>query len=133
MNGTEQATPAPEVRQLTDHHDGFGLNDSIVIYTDDPDPNAGNGVHRYEASIGVQSIAGIQFQHGPRNVDGSTPGMTDRALLCILIDRLRQFQGGPYGCRENAIALTHLETANLWMDARTRDRARRGVLGVNAK
>lgn len=121
------------MRTLTTHHDGFGLNDSIVIESDDRDPNAGNGTHKYVASIDGHIIATIQFQHGPRNVEGSTPGLTSTALLAMLIDHLDGFQDGPYRCRENAVALTHLETAQLWMEKRTRDRAKRGVLGVNAK
>lgn len=121
------------MRQITDHHDGNGLNDAIAIESDERDPNAGNGSHAYFAVLDAETVARIQFQHGPRHVEGSTPGMTSTALLAVLIDHIQGFQGGPYACRENAIALTHLETAMLWMRKRADDRARRGVLGKNEK
>jgi hypothetical protein len=120
-----------EERQVVDHHDGHGLNESIVIYTDEPDGSG--GAHQYTAWIGDTRVAVVQFQKGPRNVEGSTPGMTEAALLAILIDRLRGFQAGPYSCRENAIQLTHLEETLHWTKARADARARRGVLGHNIK
>jgi hypothetical protein len=121
------------MREITRHHDGFGLNDSIRIVSDDRDETAGNGSHVYVASIADGQVAHLQFQHGPRNVEGSTPGLTTTALLAILIDHLQGFQEGPYKSREGAIALTHLETAMLWLEQRTRERALRQVLGTYQK
>lgn len=128
------------MRTVDDHHDGHGLNESIFICTDDPD--ASGAAHRYDLSIPagpdghvgeVQIIGFVQFQQGPRNVEGSTPGATEAALLAVLIDRLRGFQSGPYACRENAIQLTKLEECLMWTKQRAHDRAKRGVLGRNAK
>lgn len=123
------------MRTLDIHHDGHGLNESIVITTDTPDPSG--AAHEYSAHIesgadGWQ-VAHVQFQKGPRNVEGSIAGMTEAALLAILIDRLRGFQAGPYSCRENAIQLTHLEECLHWTKARADERARRNVLGKNIK
>jgi hypothetical protein len=118
---------------ITDHHDGHGLNESITITTDERDPNAGGASHKYEAWIGNARVAVVQFQHGARNIPGSVPGMTEAALMVILIDRLRAFQAGPFACRENAIQLTHLEEALHWTRARADARAKRGVLGQNLK
>lgn len=56
-------------------------------------------------------------------------GFTHEAYLAILIDRLRDMQGGALKCRENAIALTHLEEAMLWMYRRSIERTLRGVEG----
>lgn len=56
-------------------------------------------------------------------------GVTHEVLLAILIDRLRGFQKGPFACRENALALTKLEEARHWLEARTRERQARGVEG----
>jgi hypothetical protein len=50
-------------------------------------------------------------------------------LIAIVIDRLRGFQSGPFSCRENALALTKMEEALHWLNARTRDRMERGVEG----
>ena len=121
------------------HRDGHGLNDLITIRSDERDPNGGGASHRYEADITETVTAGripilsIQFQHGPRREEGSKPGCTEAVLLAILIDRLRGFQAGPYACRENAIMLTKLEECLHWTRARADERARRGVLGKNAK
>jgi hypothetical protein len=119
------------VRQLTEHHDGHKLNESIVIETDSPDQSG--AAHAYHLTIHDEPIGYVQFQKGPRNEEGSTPGATEAALLAILIDRLRGFQAGPYACRENAIQLTKLEEALMWTKKRANDRALRGVLGKNVK
>jgi hypothetical protein len=74
----------------------------------------------------------ICFQNRPVAEVGPN-GVTHEALLAVLIDRLQGFQKGPYACRENAIALTKLEEAMLWLHKRTRDRAARGVEGTHAK
>ncbi len=117
------------------HHDGHGLNESIVISKDDADGSGAS--HHYEAYIEKDGHAAVimrvQFQKGPRNVEGSTPGCTEAALLAVLIDRLQGFQAGPYSCRENAIQLTHLEECLHWTKARADARAKRGVLGKNIK
>lgn len=118
-------------RTIDLHHDGHGLNESIVIYTDSPD--ASGAAHGYVLVIGQQKVAEIRFQQGPRDVEGSTPGATEAAILAVLIDRLRGFQSGPYSCRENAIQLTKLEEVLHWTKARADERAKRGVLGKNAK
>lgn len=127
------------------HHDGLGLslNDRIVITADDRDPDCGGASHKYRAVIAVDSDSGdkirfmdvldIQFQHGPRHEPNSVPGVTEAAVLAVLIDRMRGFQAGPFACRERAIALTHLEDALHWTQHRARERARRGVFGTNQK
>ena len=71
----------------------------------------------------------ISFMRGGRAEPDSVPGVTNEALLAVVIDRLRCFQAGGFSCRENAIALTHLETGMLWLKQRAAERARRGVLG----
>lgn len=123
-------------RVIDIHHDGHGLNESIRIATDAPD--ASGAAHRYSFSIERPEVDGyqvgyLQFQHGPRNVEGSIAGVTEAALLAVLIDRLRGFQSGPYSSRENAISLTKLEEVLHWSKARADERAKRGVLGHNTK
>lgn len=54
-------------------------------------------------------------------------GLVDEILLNILIDRLRGFQSGEFSCRENSIALTHLEEALMWYNKRTENRILKGV------
>jgi len=50
-------------------------------------------------------------------------------ILAMLIDRIAGFQSGPFNCRENAIAVTHLQDAMHWLQHRTRERLQRGVEG----
>jgi hypothetical protein len=59
-------------------------------------------------------------------------GTTNEEVLAVLIDRI-QFLNSKFPCRENAIALTHIETALLWLNKRTADRKARGVEGKAEK
>jgi len=124
------------MREITTHHDGHGLNESITIKADEPGP--GGASHCYDVEIGLEGgswsqVGRIQFQQGPRNVEGSTPGMTDIALLAIVRHRLESFNAGEFRCRENACAITHIQEAMMWMRERADERAKRGVLGKNEK
>jgi hypothetical protein len=73
----------------------------------------------------------IQFQNGARHEWGSMFGVLDTDLLEIVRDRLKGFQEGKFATRENAIALTHIEEALLWMNKRVEDRIERNVLGTD--
>ena len=79
------------------------------------------------AGASSQSIA---FQLGPVKESGVN-GATNEALIAILVHRL-QFLNKQYPCRENSMAITKLEEAGHWLEARTRDRAARQVEGTNA-
>jgi hypothetical protein len=135
-------------RQLTDHKLN-GLNEAIDIIVSDG-PGAGGANHLYDLVLGAAGTGApiktltIEFQNGPIQEVGHN-GWTNEALLAVLIDRMRGFQGmnydtpappppadrrAPYACRENAIALTHLEDAMHWLQHRTRARLARGVEGT---
>jgi len=116
-------------------------NEAITISADEPDAKYGNASHCYVLSItrrfpdteqGEPSSEtwGIQFQRGPIKEVGVN-GLTNEALLAVLIDRMRGFQSGPFSCQENAIVLTHLQDAQHWLLHRTRERMKRGVEGTN--
>ena len=95
----------------------------------------GNGNHHYriaEVTISnVKSILGeIRFQNGPINKVGVN-GATNEDLIAIVIDRLQGFQSGEYACRDNALALTKLEEALMWLRHRTEERETRGVEGTH--
>ena len=96
----------------------------------------GNANHRYvitSNSLENDTLATIQFQDGPRNIEGSVAGVIDTDLLEIVRDRLRGFQSGEFSSRENACALTHIEEALMWLNRRVEDRIERSVLGTNNK
>lgn len=59
-------------------------------------------------------------------------GTTNEDVLAVLIDRM-YFLQGKFPCRENAIVITHLEEALMWLEKRTRDRQKRNVEGKNLK
>lgn len=111
------------------HHDGYGLNDRITVYPGPQDETMGSPSHTYMLVLDGDVVSEIKFQHGPRDQPGSQPGVTDDAILAVLIDRLRGFQDGPFACRENALRLTKLEEALHWGKSRADSRHRQGVLG----
>ena len=73
----------------------------------------------------------INFQNGPRNVKGSIPGVLDSDLIEIVKHRYESFQSGPYSTRENAIVISYLEKALLYMNKRAEDRFEANKLGTN--
>ena len=131
------------MRSVTDHIvEGDSVNHQLRIDVLD-EPGAGGANHKYHIClpkngndpVDAQSLSGITFigfQNGPITEAGVN-GLTQEALLVVVIDRLRSFQSGPFSCRENAIALTHCEDALMWLQRRTRARIARGVEGTNVK
>lgn len=105
-----------------------------VAALDERDATAGNANHRYGIQWGgPQDVTVIQFQRGPRGVEGSTPGVFDDDLLAIVQDRLEAFQAGPYACDENEAALEAIREARVQLAERVARRMAKGVLGANAK
>lgn len=76
-------------------------------------------------------LANIHFQEGPIKEYGVN-GIHNEDLIAMVICRLEHFQKSQYGCRENALAITKLEEALLWLRKRTMGRERRGVEGTSA-
>lgn len=120
------------MRTLTDHKVN-GLNEALEITAVD-EPGSGGANHNYEivlnrgeGKIGTRTV--LMFQNGPIATPSDMNGITNEALLAVVIDRMRGFQSGQFKCRENAIALTHLEESLMWLHKRTRDRMARGVEG----
>ena len=119
------------MREL-DEHKINPANDTITVTVLD-EPGQGNACHVYDISHPDMSLqTAIHFQNGPIDEDGSgVNGITHEVLLAILADRLRGFQQGPYSCKANACALTHIEEAQHWLQQRTLERMRRGVEGTH--
>ncbi len=120
------------MRTLTGHRVNE-TNEGIDINVLD-EPGQGGACHHYEIRQnhvqGGPVMCDINFQNGPIKEFGVN-GVTQEALLEIVADRLRSFQAGPYSCKENSVALTHIETAQLWLQKRTLNRLARGVEGTN--
>ena len=112
------------------------VNQAICIFADERDADNGNGSHEYginygciETSTGVGTQT-IRFQRGPVKEAGFN-GITNEALIAVVIDRLQGFNDGPFRCRENSLAITNLEQALHWLNHRTMERMTRGVEGTN--
>lgn len=119
-------------RTITEHKVN-PANDTINITVLD-EPGPGGACHEYGVDLpeGGNALI-INFQNGPISADGNgVNGLTQEVLLAIVADRLRSFQKGPYSCKENACALTHIEEAMHWLQQRTLERMRRGVEGTHA-
>ena len=92
---------------------------------------AGNANHKYSISTVKEpsNILGtVSFQNGGI-VEAGVNGVMNEDLLAIVIHRLQGFQSGDFKCRENAIALTKIEEALMWLESRTQKREARGVEG----
>lgn len=134
-------------REITDHKTN-GLNNCIrVMAIGEPGPGGANQVYELALVDGERPRDGspdhwqIKFQNG--NPAGNINGISNEALIAIVIDRLRGVQGlnpiveggqlpaakAPFACRENALALTHFQEGLMWLQKRTRDRQERGVEG----
>ncbi|PEX05806.1 hypothetical protein CN454_29025 [Bacillus cereus] len=74
----------------------------------------------------------VKFQEGPIQENGVN-GAQIEDVIDMLVDRLQGFQQGGFPCRENALAITKLEEARLWLNERTRKRQVQGVEGRNIK
>ena len=83
---------------------------------------------KYEIFTSDRCFAEILFQNGTIPEVGVN-GVQFEDLIKICINRLEHFQKGDFNCRENAIALTHLESALLWLQNRTEKRKNQGVEG----
>lgn len=129
------------MRELTDHKLN-GANEAQLITVLD-EPGAGGACHKYKIELRVpynspnKLVADavkleINFQNGPVAEAGFN-GVTQEALLAIVIDRLRSFQAGPFACSENEQGLIHAQAALLWLHHRTKQRLQRGVEGTSAK
>ena len=107
-------------------------NLNTVFVTDEK----GNGGAHHHYLIDLQSAnkqIPIDFQDGARKLENSIHGVLDTDLLEIVRHRLQDFQNGEFATRYNALALTHIEEALMWMNRRVEDRIEREVLGTNNK
>ena len=129
------------MKTLTDHQiPEKGFNDHIGITADEPDKTGAS--HNYtldlladpgDAGISTdKSTQEIRFQKGPV-LENGVNGVSNEALLAIVIDRLRGFQSGPFACEANHNALIAIRTGLQVLKDRTSERLSRGVEGRSVK
>lgn len=93
------------------------------------DADLDKGTIAYDGAAGGALRVDLQFQHGPVQ-DNGINGIQNEEVLELEILRLRALNDR-FPCRENSIAITHIEAALLWLRERTRVRQAQGVEGVN--
>lgn len=121
--------------EISFHKDGGNLNGGIGIFAvDNPGPGGArhNYVMTYPDKNGYLKSQSIQFQCGVVTENGIN-GISQEALLAILIDRLSCFMNGPYPSKETTKAWEHCNLALKALHERTNDRIVRGVLGKYEK
>lgn len=101
-----------------------------AIKQDHHTDGAGNPTGGSTSGIGIQ----IEWQDGPlgRDADRNEPnGAFVEGVIAAAIGRLQFYNDGKFRCRENSLAITHLEEALHWCQARTNDRETRKVEGTH--
>jgi hypothetical protein len=86
----------------------------------------------YSEATGIQ----VLWQNGPLGRVGSDEriepnGAFVETVIAIAKDRIEFYQGNGFSCRENALAITKLEEAMHWLNARTQRRVKSGVEGTH--
>ena len=93
----------------------------------------GNPAGGYTSGCGIS----IEWQNGPLAVDGvrkEPTGAFVEGVIAATIGRIEFYQTASnkkFACRENALAMTHLQEALHWLQHRTADRERRQVEGTH--
>lgn len=77
-------------------------------------------------------LTSLKFQKGPVREVGIN-GISDEALLAVVLDRLTCFQQSRYACRETNQARNRVEEAIQWLKTRTTNRMIAGVEGTREK
>lgn len=76
----------------------------------------------------------INWQRGALVVDGverPANGAFVETILAVCIDRMRHYQDTKFACRENALAITHMEEAAHWLEARQARRGKAAIAGTH--
>lgn len=77
----------------------------------------------------------IRWQDGPlgRGEDRKEPnGAFVETVLKAALQRIEHYQGTKFSCRENALAITKIEEALMWLNRRTQRREEENVEGTHA-
>jgi len=93
--------------------------------TTDGNPTGGRVV-----GVGIS----IDWQDGPlgRPPNEKVPnGAFVETVIRAALQRLQFYNESRFRCRENALAITHLEEALHWLQARREERESRGVQGLH--
>lgn len=78
----------------------------------------------------------IDWQKGPLREQGTDEpaepnGAFVETVIAAAVQRIEHYNEGQFRCRENSLAITHLEEALHWLNARTARRTDQGVEGTH--
>ena len=105
------------------------------VFHEDPEQMKFNAPHHFRvlsADKPAEVVCTVDFQEGPIKENGVN-GACNEDLIAMVICRLQHFQQSEWACRDNALAITKLEEALLWLRKRTMGREKRGVEGTSVK
>lgn len=106
------------------------------VYHEKPEDMKYNAPHHFivQKADGIPGdarfLGAVDFQEGPIKECGVN-GICNEDLIAMVICRLEHFQKSEFACRENALAITKLEEALLWLRKRTMGRENRGIEGTH--
>ena len=112
------------------------LNRAITILAEEPENEGAPASYSIRvvpsARAGAEVLTiDLPFQRGAVGVDGENiNGLSDEALIEVLINRLKAFQAGKWAGETNGVALAHLESALAALEDRTARRRSAGVEGT---
>lgn len=105
------------------------IKNCIYQNINDDDGNPGGGTF---TGTGIK----IEWQNGPlgRGAERKEPnGAFVETVINAAKQRIEYYQESKFNCRENAMAITKLDEALLWLNKRTLDRENRQVEGTHTK
>lgn len=122
------------MRTIT-HHSVPGKADTVTVEAVG-DPGAGGAPVEYHLSWSepvqggsYSSLQTTKLRFQSRPVPEGINGITNEALLAVVLDRLQAFQQGPFPCQENREAIRSVFEALYWLQKRTVVRMERNVEG----
>ena len=74
------------------------------------------------------------YENRPLNIDGvreEPNGAFVETILDVVLKRIEYYQDSKFKCRENALAITKIEEALHWLNARTERRIKEGTEGTH--
>lgn len=93
------------------------------------DPAGQDADKQYICISEASNAIGFKLQNGPVKEVGVNGCQINTLIEAakIIIEGLNK----KFPCRENAVAITKLDEALMWLEKRTKDREKRGVEGTN--
>ncbi len=92
---------------------------ALPVYISAEKSRPGGASHHYRLQVPGAEDTHLKFQFGGQEERGQIPGISNEALLAVVMDRLGDFQEGSFACEENGKALAKLEDVMTLLENRT--------------